>query len=483
MRPWVLAVALVAVLEPPGLAAAQAADAPAPEAPAPDAPAPIIPRPEPVDVEEERTATDARAAAAIDATASQWRVRTRHDVVISWAPRYRLDTSTDPLGLEQQIWRAVDALPLYHRVSLDATLAIDESTSLGVHFSGWGSVDLLGDTSGGGLAAGDVAIGYVELSHQPLSAWAGRRFLTYGPPGGLHVDGGGAGVRSDVGLFADAFVGRPVTPIRTSLLGPQPDFTDTTVAYGARVGYEDAGTLALSASYAELWGHGVVGTRTIDVTGVWDPGVVHFEASVKVDALRLGVTQARAVAMVTLARELQIDLDYLHVEPARWIPAWSILSVFETNDFDEAMGGVTLRPSRTVALRGEGAARIYSMPSTGERHVGYRADLSFRMMPGVDQGTSLRVQGSRRDDGVLGYTVLTLGTAFDVWQGVIVAIDGAFAIDDAGARLTTIGRANVDFDVLHDLRLGATVSLARTTIADAELRAMLRARWAVEASR
>lgn len=451
---------------------------------APDAAAPAPAAPEPIDAPEEQALREARARQAAEARARNggWRVHTRHDAILSWAPRYRLDTSTSPLGLEQQMWRAVEALPLYQRISLDGTLAIDEHTSASLHFSGWGSVDLLQDASGG-LAAGDVAIGYAEVTHRALSGWAGRRFLTYGPPGGLHVDGGGVAVRTDVGVFAEAFVGRPVTPIRASLLGPQPDFTDASVAYGARVGYEQAGTLAVAAGYAELWGHGIVATRAVDLVASWDPGVVHLETSVKVDALNLGVMQARAVALFSVARELSLDLDYLHVEPSRWIPAWSILSAFESDDFDEAMGGATLRPSRTFALRAEGAARVYTRPTTGEIRAGYRADLSARTMPGPNGGPTLRLQGSRRDDGVIGYTVVTGGAAFDVWQSLVLALDGAFAIDDAGARLTAVGRANLDVDVLSSLRIGATVSLAHTSVADTELRAMLRARWEAEAPR
>lgn len=479
MRREFIAIASLVLASSAARSAAQTDAAPTEQvSPAPPA------RAEPIDAPEEYAMREARRVAAVQAAArgAGWRVHTRQDVILSWAPRYRLDTSTGPLGLEQQMWRAVEALPLYHRISLDGSLAIDEQTSVSIHFSGWGSVDLLQDATGG-LAAGDVAIGYVEVSHAPISAWAGRRFLTFGPPGGLHVDGGGAAVRSDIGLFAEAFVGRPVTPIRASMLGPQPDFTDTTIAYGARVGYEQAGTLAIVAGYAELWGHGIVATRAVDLVATWDPGIVHLETSVKVDALNLGVMQARAVALFTVARELSLDLDYVHVEPSRWIPAWSILSAFESDNYDEAMGGVTLRASRTIAFRAEGAARVYTRPSTGEMRTGYRADLSARTMPGPNGGPTLRLQGSRRDDGVIGYTVVTGGAAFDVWQSLVVALDGAFAIDDAGGRLTTIGRANLDVNVLRGFGIGATISVAHAPIADAELRAMLRARWDAEAPR
>jgi hypothetical protein len=104
-------------------------------------------------------------------------------------------------------------------------------------------------------------------------------------------------------------------------------------------------------------------------------------------------------------------------------------------------------------------------------------------MPGADGGPSLRLTGSRRDDGVVGYTVVTAGGAVEVVHGMIVALDGAFAVDDAGARLSTIGRANLDLEVARGLGIGATISIARAPIVDAELRAMLRLRWNAEVSR
>ena len=494
MKRYPLTIALASMLLAASSAVAAAQDgstralddgaAPATEAAAPTteaAPAAAVPVVDDADAARDAAAAAARSAAvrAGARQASKWRVRTRHDTIISWAPRYRLDTSTNPVGLEQQLGQSVDPLPLYHRVSLDASLAVDEKTALGLHLSGWGSVDLI-QVADGGRGAGDIAIGYVEFSHSPLATWVGRRFLGYGPPGGLHVDGVGAGVRSGFGLFFEAFVGRPVTPIRTGLMGPQPSFTDSTVAYGARVGYEDAGSLAVGASFAELWGHGIVGKRTVDFSASWNPGILQLEGSVKVDALDPGIMQARAVAMLSITHDLQVDVNYLHIEPARWIAAWSILSAFETSTFDEAMAGVTVRPTRTLAVRGEGAARFNTLQSTGEQTLGYRADLSARLTPGADNGPTFRVQASRRDDGVLGYTVVTAGAAVDVWRGTIVSLDGAFAADDDGERLSAIGRGSCDLEVLEDFRVGATLSLGTSPFAESELRAMLRARWVAE---
>jgi hypothetical protein len=432
---------------------------------------------EPIDAPEERARAEGARQAAAQAAASPWTVRSRHDYVFGWQARYRLDASADPLGLEQQLWRRVDQLIRYDRVSLDATLRIDEHTSVALHLSGWNSSDFLSDLNGSAVA-GDVAIGYAELSIAPVGLWVGRRFMTYGPPGGLHVDGGGASVHSTIGLYADAFAGRPVTPVRTSLLGPQPSFDGDAFAYGARVGFERAGLLAISASYAELWARGMLGSRTFDVSGSWDPGDLHVEGNIKIDAASGGISQARGVAIYQPVREVAVDLDYLHVEPRRWIPTWSILSVFETNVYDEGAAGITLRPSRLVALRAEGAARVYSLVSSGEVRLGYRADLSARLMPSPFGGPTLRLQGSRRDDGTLGYTVITGGAALDVLSAIVITVDGAFALDDQGGRLSTIGRANVDWPVTREWTLGLTASLSRTPIADSETRAFLRVHWA-----
>jgi hypothetical protein len=436
---------------------------------------------EPTDAAPTEAVPDAPTARVI-APPAGWRVRTRHDTVLSWSPRYMLSTTQNELGLEQQLWLAVDPLPLYHRASLDASRSLGPKTSFAMHLSGWGSVDLL-QAENGGQGAGDIAIGYVELAHKPLSIWAGRRFLTFGPPGGLHVDGVGVGARTGFGLFVEAFAGRPVTPMRLGLLGPQGAFVGPTAAYGARVGFEDAGRISASAAYAELWSHGILDKRTVDVAATWDPGILQLEGSVKIDALNPGIMQARAVALFDITHELEVDANYLHIEPQRWIAAWSILSAFETSTFDEAMAGVTVRLSRSFAVRGEGAARVYSMPEGGDTTIGYRADVSARMMPGADHGPALRLQASRRDDGDLRYTVLTAGASLDVYRGTYVSLDGAFAGDDDGKRpVSAIGRGSVDLDLLENLRLGATVSFGTTLFAETELRAMLRLRWLAEVS-
>jgi hypothetical protein len=414
------------------------------------------------------------AAAQVDAP----RYHARQDVMIAWAPRYVLDTTMGPLGLEQQLWRRVDMLPLYHRVSLDAT---NVEGHVDLHFAGWGALDLMLD-SDGGVGAGDVAIAYGEVSFEPVRLWAGRRFVTFGPPGGLHVDGGGASVRASFGLIAEAFAGRPVTPRFGALIGPQPSFDGAAIAYGARIAYADAGRLGASASYAELFSHGMVGVRVVDVAAYGAIDDVRIEGAAKVDVREPGVMLARANVDWRVMRELSLDAQYQHLEPARWIAPWSLLSVFETSAFDEAAVGGTVRPLRAVSIRAELAGRMYAATGQSDVSLGYRAELSARVLPGPS-GVRLHTMISRRDDGVVGFTVVTAGVAFDPIALVTLAIDGAYAIDDRAVRESAIGRLTVDVDVGRGWSLGGTISAASTPIAPAETRGMLRASWAPAVTR
>lgn len=431
-----------------------------------------IPEAEPVSIDPGHAAV-ARPSRAPSATRMHYRAR--HDVLVRWAPRYRLESDANPLGLEAQLWRRIEVLPMYHRVALDVTELADGHMSF--HFAGWGALDLFADSEGG-VAAGDVAIAYADVQLEPVTLWVGRRFLTYGPPGGMHVDGGGAVARSDFGLIAEAFVGRPVTPTRTTLLGPQTSFAGAEISYGGRLAYSDPGRLGLSAAYAESWGHGILGSRIVDSVAYWYPGDVHFEGALKFDLIGLGVLQGQLTARWRPAREVDVDLGFTHLEPGRWIPRWSILSVFETSTYDELAAGGTWRPVRTLALRLVASGRRYDRVGSNEPNLGYRMALYTRVRPLGTRGPRVRVIVDRRDDGVLGYTLLQAAVALDLIDELGVGLDGSFAIDDDGERESVLGRVSGDYRPSSDWTLGVTLSIARTPIAPAELRALLRARWA-----
>ncbi len=420
------------------------------------------------------------ASAALAQGASQEtprkRVRARYDTLLRWAPRYQLSTTEGPLGLQQQYWRRADALPLYHRITVDASNLIDGTTS--VHFSGWGALNLLADSTGA-FAVGDIAIGYAEFSLSPLRSWAGRRFVTYGPPGGLHVDGIGMSLRAQGGFTAEIFLGRPVTPNRNNVVGGQASFEGPAFAYGARLAYAYANRLRTSLAYAESIREGMTGSRTIDAAGSWYQGAFRFESAAKIDVLNLGLAQAQVVGSWRASALVECGLAFLHVEPGRWIPAWSILSVFETSTFDELSLATTLRVARPISVRAEIAGRKYSAQDEQEARFGYRGDLTARGMPTPRSSLRWRINVSRRDDGVVGYTLLNGGIGIRPWTAVVTSIDGSFAIDDEGGRDSALLRLSADYEPSAAWILGATVSLARTPLAEAEMRGLLRASWRI----
>lgn len=435
---------------------------------------PDMEAPPPAQTVSARHAPATRPARGRPPSSTRMHFRARHDMLIRWAPRYRLVLDPNPLGLEQQMWRRIEVLPMYHRVSLDVSDLVDGHVSL--HFAGWGALDLFAD-SDGGVGAGDVAIAYVDARFDPVTLWVGRRFLTYGPPGGMHVDGGGAIARLDLGVFAEVFVGRPVTPTRTILLGPRPSFQGAALSYGARIGYSDPGRVGLSVAYTESWGHGIVGSRALDSVGYWYPGEIRFEGALKLDMLGVGVLSAQLTARWRPVREVDLDVGYAHLEPGRWIPRWSILSVFETSTYDELVVGGTWRPIRRLALRLVASGRRYDRVQSAEPDLGYRVALYTRVTPLRSGGPRLRVVIDRRDDGVIGFTILQAGVALDLIEELGIGLDGSFAIDDAGQRESALGRVSGDYRPASDWTLGLTLSLARTPIAPAEIRALVRARW------
>lgn len=403
------------------------------------------------------------------------RVRVRLDTILRWTPRYVLDLRQTPEGREQSFWRRVDQIPLYERMSLDAQdLA---GGHLDVHMSAWGVVDTTFGVDGAGDVAGDFAVGYARYRRGPAAAWAGRRFVPWGPPGGLHVDGGGAEVRAPFGLVAEGFVGRPVTSRRRSLLGPSPSYSGATLAYGGRVAYTEPGRLAASVAFVERWAAGIRADRLLTLDASARPHrLIQANTNVVFDVTGQTVEQASVYVDWLATSRLDIGLGFNHVEPAALLPAWSILSVFEASVYDEGTVSATVRPTRRVAIALDAGLRHHRFESetqVSDSPFGYRVGAMARMLP-TAAGLSLRAGASRRHDGVLGFTVVQGGAAFTLIDPLVMAFEAAFAIDDEGERESALARVALDARLGDRLRVGGTIDAARTPIAEAELRVLLR---------
>lgn len=407
------------------------------------------------------------------------RIRVRSDTVIRWQPRYVFTTDETQIDRSQGFWQRVDELPLYERLSLDARDLADGHVD--VHLSAWGLLDLTFDDEGG-IAAGDFAQAYVRGEVGPVEAWGGRRFLSWGVPGGLHLDGGGVGARTDFGLHAQAIVGRPVTPRVRGLLGASPDFTREQIAYGALIGFTDPRKGSVSAAYVERRGD-MIPMRTISVDGTWRPHArVDLGASVALDApdTGIGISQATAQASWLASNEWTFDLFYTHRDPRRLIPSWSLLSVFATSIYHEAALGGTWRFGDGLAVRAEGGLRHFDMPDRSQLvddpEWGYRAEVSLRALP-IEGRPQYRIMYSRRDDGTIAYNLADVGVSWRAWQALVLAVQGTFAIDDEGERDSVLARVTAEYPIADGWALAATVDWARTPIASSELRGLVRATW------
>jgi hypothetical protein len=410
-------------------------------------------------------------------------VRMRFDTVFRGVPRYVLTASTQAPSAEDRYWRAVTLAPLMARATLDAHDLL--AGRLEAHLSAWGAVDLA-VTEPATFAAGDLSLAWARGTFGPWSLWAGRRFVPWGPPGGLHVDGLGGEVRAD-GFSAEVMVGRPVTPAFGALAGAQTAFDGVTAAAGARVGWSSPGRVVASASYVERWARGVAGVRALSLDALVTPHPrIDLRASIVLDATGFGVTQAGADVDWMPGSWGSLGAGYAHVDPARLIPRWSILSVFVTDVFDEGRVWGVWRPTASLTVRVEGAGQRYAAPgSPDDARWGHRLEASVRASS-RDRRRAATLSASRRDDGVRPLTLLRVAGSWTVGRDVGIALEAAAALDDDApdsARTSLYARASVELPLGPHWRAGASLDGVRSPLALAELRGLAHATWTFERGR
>ena len=404
--------------------------------------------------------------------------RMRFDVIFRGVPRYALTAQSNAASADDRYWRALALAPLQERASLDATNLLHGRVD--VHFSAWDSIDLAASDAPGGRFAGDVAVAWSRYHRGPASVWAGRRFIAWGAPGGVHLDGIGGEVRLTEGLFVETMVGRPVTPAYGALLGGHPGFDGVTAAGGGRVGWSHPGLLSASVSYLEHWAAGIPVRRVAEASFVANPARwLDLRGSVSWDLLGLGVMQADLDASAWVGRTVQVDAGYGHLDPALLIPRWSILSVFVTRTFDEGRARVAWRivPALQVGL--EGAVLHYDVagvdPSKAGPEWGSRAEMFVRVSS-RDRRQQVVAIASHRDDGDQRMTLVRIAGTFPLFREIFGAVEGAVALDNddlAAPRTSWYGRLSAEGPVAVNWRLGASVDAVHSPIATSELRAML----------
>jgi hypothetical protein len=404
-------------------------------------------------------------------------LRMRFDTIFSGTPHYVLTAQSGAPSIDDRYWRVVLLAPLQQRVTGDALGLVDGNVE--AHLAAWVAVDLAAPTADGHIA-GDVALAWMRYRRGPFALWLGRRFVSWGAPGGVHIDGVGGEVQLASGLSCDAIAGRPVTPTYGALLGPQPGFEGETFAAGARVGWSQPGVYSTSVSMFEHWADGIPVRRVVEMSAVATPlRWMDLRGSISWDLLGFGVMQADADASAWVARKLEFDIGYGHMNPALLIPRWSILSVFITRTFDEARARAAWHITRNVEVGGEAAAQHYSLPDPApvqaEPQWGSRFEV-FARANTADHRITVVASASHRDDGSLRMTLLRIAGSMRVVQLLSVALEGATAVDNddfTAPRTSFYGRASVNTPFATAYSLGASLDAVRSPIAASEVRAMV----------
>jgi hypothetical protein len=407
------------------------------------------------------------------------RIRIREDTILNSTPRYELRLSDTATSSSARFWHRVDQLPVYERVSLDADGLMHGP--LDVHILAWGAGDALMPQHGP-VASGDFATAYAHAQLlPPLSAWGGRRFIVWGLPGGLHLDGIGVEQRSEIGLHFEAVAGRPVTPVFTTL-GSHSEYEQPTFASGASAGYESPGKLSAGLSFMQRTAHGIVADRTVMGTLAYRPYErLDLLASGSVD-VAAGLQEARAQVAYLLVDDVEPDLSYVHADPQKLLPSWSILSMFASDAYDEGAAGVTTRFSQAVTGRVEVAVRHAYLPGNKQHDdaFGYRTDASVRVAP-VPRGTDFVVELSRRDLAPTALLVARIAVSFAAYRALRVAPELGAAIDEHDtARSALLVRGAAELPIDAHWRTALTLDFARTPIALAEVRSMLRVSYVLD---
>ncbi len=481
---------VVARAQTPPESSPRAENAPPPESAArPEntpPPQPALPPPPPMT----RTAPQQAALPTEEATPPS--ARMRFDTIFRGVPRYALTTSADAASADDRYWRAVTMAPLQQRATLDASGLMNGH--LEAHLSAWGAIDLA--SFGGDVrVAGDVAVAWMKYRRGPWGLWGGRRFMPWGAPGGVHVDGLGGEMNFGGGVTFEAVVGRPVTPqyaptlLETQSqcggtcglwLGPRPGFEGVTAAGGARLAWSSPGLASAAVSFLEHWAQGIPARRVVEGSFIATPTRwLDARGTLAWDMLGLGVMQADLDLAAWLGRRVEFDVGYGHLNPQLLIPRYSILSVFVTREFDEGRARVAWRIVPMLQVGIEGAMQHYDVPGRDASQYGAqwgsRAEVWVRVNS-TDRRAQLLAMASHRDDGTRRMTLIRIAGQFPIIRDFLAALEAAVALDNddfTASRTSWYGRASVDGPLTAALRLGASIDGVRSPIAASELRGMV----------
>jgi hypothetical protein len=294
---------------------------------------------------------------------------------------------------------------------LDTAWAKD---SMDTELSAWGDV-VFGDIGSAHALDGDVQAANVGYRQGPLSFRVGRQHVAGGAARYARFDGASATAELGAGLDAQAYGGLTVLPrwnqqpgyhylgaaVDSDLKNPNalpPADRGSRYLVGGRLGYR-LERFSAGLSIHDQWENG--GLARFDAGAdaraeVSKAATLGGAAVLSLDARRFA--DVRAFLDTTLARPLDLSLEYLHTEPALLLSRQSVLAVFSTDGYDEVGGTGVARASRWLSVEASGFAEVYS----GGRP-GARLETAVRALADPSRSTALRIGYTRVEAPTNGY--------------------------------------------------------------------------------
>jgi hypothetical protein len=301
------------------------------------------------------------------------------------------------------------ALPIYLQFDLSAR-HLDTAwakNSVDVELSAWGNAWVLTPTYQQPWD-GDLLTAKVTQRLGPVRFTLGRQIVTRGAARFAHFDGLSADVASKAGFGGFAYAGLTVLPrwadrpgyyqlgsARDTLLDspgvyPKPDRGGWWLS-GAQVSYTYGTIGGLGVSLHEQHEYARLGRRDLGVDGHWSPSrFLDLSGRGLLDLDGGRVADARLSLDLYPASALDLSAAYRHVTPALLLSRQSVLSVFETDPFDEVGSELRYRVGRWMVVDGDG---YLEMIGAGE--LGARTGLDLQVFPDPHRRLTVRA-GYRR---------------------------------------------------------------------------------------
>ncbi len=376
-------------------------------------------------------------------------------------------------------------------VDLDTALGSD---TLDLELSAYGQL-VPGTLDGERRLDGDVQAANVRIHRGPVSVKVGRQMVAGGAARFARFDGALGELELGKGLDARAYFGLSVLPrwdqrpsyrylgaVSSEVMRSPDAYADLTrldhFLFGGRLGFasDDA---AVGLSFHEAHETGGLAHRNLALDGraaLEDATEVRGVALVDLDSRR--VADLRVSVGTTPVPALDASVELSHSEPSLLLSRQSVLSVFNTTSFEEALVVATIRTPWPVVLDGEAGVEVYSEGGPGARA---RGTARFTLSRAHHAFALVSYERLLAPDN--GYQAVRSSLSSRLVRAVTGTLDlYEYYYDRAIAdyRSSSVFAATLrrEFDVGLDVMAGA--SLSHTPYASLEAQAELRLGYAFE---